>query len=118
MINIKDVDLIKTKIDENAYEIVFVYYTGYMTVKNLSQAKLNGVNLLYLPINKINGDIKESNGNYYFLLVPTYESKDTLKLYEILRNEIRDLTRPIINRFNNDNEKYMKVKLNSIDHLP
>ena len=47
-------------------------------VKNLSYAKINGVNPLYCIINKINGLTEESNGNKYLEPIPTDESKDRL----------------------------------------
>ena len=50
------------------------------------------------------------------MLVPTDESKDTLKKYEELWDKIRDLIRSINN--NSDNyEKYMSIKFNSDDEL-
>ena len=54
MINMKDLDVNKMKIDENSFKNIQIYYTGYLTLKNLSYAKMNSVNLLYLIINKIN----------------------------------------------------------------
>ena len=36
------------------------------------------INISYLFVNKINGDIKERNVSKYFTLVPTDETKDTL----------------------------------------
>ena len=62
--------------------------------------------------------LKKSNGNKYLMLVPTDESKDTLKKYEELRNEIRYLIRSIINNSENYYEKYTKIKFNSDDNLP
>ena len=50
-----------------------------MTVSNVRYATTNNVNPLYAVIKKINGHNKESNGNKYLTLVPTDESKDTLK---------------------------------------
>ena len=44
-----------------------------------SHTKTNSENPLYLIINKINGFIEESNGNKHLTLVPTNESKNTLK---------------------------------------
>ena len=55
-----------------------------MTVKNLSYAKVNSVNSLYLISDKINGYIKEGNENKYLKLVPIDESKVTKKKYEEL----------------------------------
>ena len=45
----------------------------------------------------MNGYIEESNGNRYLMVVSTDESKETLKKYEELWSEIRDLIRSISN---------------------
>ena len=50
-----------------------------MTIKGLSYPTINSVNPLYLIINKMNGCIEERDGNKYLTLVPTNESKGTLK---------------------------------------
>ena len=73
----------------------------------------NSVKSLCLTINKINGYNEDSHGNKYLTLVPTNESKDTIKKYENLWSKIRDL-------HNSDNydEKYMKINFNSDDDLP
>ena len=88
-----------------------------MTVKNLSYAKINSVNPLYLIINKINSYIEESNGNKYLTLVSTDKNKETIKKYEELLNTIRDLVRSITKNSDNYDEKYMKVKFNYNDEL-
>ena len=51
-------------------------------IKGLGYVKVNSINPLYLIINKINGHIKESNGNQYLTRAPTDEIKDTLKSME------------------------------------
>ena len=51
-------------------------------------------------------------------IVPTDESKDTLKKYEELWNNIRDLIRSITKNSDNYDEKYMKFKFNSNDDSP
>ena len=51
-------------------------------------------------------------------LVPTDESKDTLKEHQELWDQIRDLTRSITNYSDNYYEKHMKIKFNSDDDLP
>ena len=48
-----------------------------MTVKDLSCSKITGINPLYLITDKLNGCIKESNGNKYLTLVSNVESKET-----------------------------------------
>ena len=46
---------------------------------DLSYVAINSVNPLYLITDKVNGHIEESSGYEYLTLVPTGESKDTLK---------------------------------------
>ena len=57
MINIKNLDPNKIKINEQPYKSIFIYYIGYMT--------RNSVKLLYIIINEINRYIEECNGNRY-----------------------------------------------------
>ena len=68
-------------------------YIEYMTS--------NSVKLLHLIIIKINGYIEENNGNKYLILVPTAESKDTLKKNKDLRDKIKDLARSKTDRLHN-----------------
>ena len=51
-------------------------------------------------------------------LIPTDESKDTLKKYEELWTKIRDITRSKTNNSDNYDDKYMKIKLFLDDNLP
>ena len=51
-------------------------------------------------------------------LILTDESKVTLRKYEELWNETRDLTRSKINNADNCEEKYMEIKFNSDGKLP
>ena len=74
-------------------------------VKYLSYATINSVNPIYLIIDKINEHIQGSNGNKHLALVPTDESKDTLKDYEELWNKIIDLIRSITNNSDKYDEK-------------
>ena len=67
MINIKNFDPNKIKIDENSYNNTLIYYIKYMTT--------NRVKLLYLFINKINEYIEERNRNKYLTLLPIDENK-------------------------------------------
>ena len=43
MINMKNLDPNKIKIDEKSHKNV-IYYIGYVTIKDLCYAKINGVN--------------------------------------------------------------------------
>ena len=46
IINIKNFDPNHTKIDKTSYKNIIIYYIGYITIKNLSYAKINNVNPL------------------------------------------------------------------------
>ena len=61
----------------------------------------NSVRSLYFIISKRNVYIEESNGNKCLALVPTDESKDTLKKYEEIWSKIRDLIRSVSNGVHN-----------------
>ena len=50
-----------------------------MTVKDSKYVKINGVNPLYLIINKVNGYFEQINGNKYLALVLNNENKKKTK---------------------------------------
>ena len=64
--------------------------------------------------NKMNGYFEEINENKYLTLFPTNKSKE--KKYEELWIKIRDLIRSVTKKL--DDEKYVKIKLDSDDKLP
>ena len=82
IINVKNFDPIKIKMDEKSYKNV-IYCIGYVTIKESKHVKNNSVNPLYLIINKVNGYFEEINKSKYLMLVPTNESKEKMK--KILR---------------------------------
>ena len=58
MINIKNFDSSLLKIDKKAYKNVGIYYTGYITIKSISDNEnINSVNPLYLIIGETDGYI-------------------------------------------------------------
>ena len=58
MINIKNFDSSLLKIDKKAYKNVGIYYTGYITIKSISDHEnINSVNSLYLIIGETDGYI-------------------------------------------------------------
>ena len=61
IINIKNFDPNNIKIDEKLYKNIFIYYIGYLTVKDLKYVKINSVNPLYLIFSKVNGNFEEIN---------------------------------------------------------
>ena len=109
MVNTKVLDPNKIKIDEKSYKNFLNYYIGYVTFQDLRKVKVNSVNLLYFTVYEINVYFKEINENKYLKLVPTNESEDTLKRYEELWAEIKDLIRPKTN-----NSDFMKIYENEI----
>ena len=96
IINIKNLDLNKIKIDEKSCKNIFIYYNGYVTVKNFNCMKINRVNSLNYIIIELFGYIEESNANKYLTLVLTNESEDTLKKHEELWNKLWNKTRDFI----------------------
>ena len=57
----KKLDPNSIKIDENLYKNILVYYTEYVTIKDLKSVKVNSVNPLFLIMNKVNGYFEEIN---------------------------------------------------------
>ena len=43
------------KIDEKSYKNIFIYYIGYVMIKDSKYVKINSVNPLYLIFRKVNG---------------------------------------------------------------
>ena len=50
MINIKNLDPNRVKIDKNSYKNIFIFYIGYMRIKDLIYVKIYSVNPLYLSV--------------------------------------------------------------------
>ena len=88
MINIKDLDPNKFKIDKQSYKKILVYGNGYVMVKNRSCITINSVSPLHLIISKINECIEEGNGNKYLVVVLADKTKKILKIMKNLRNKI------------------------------
>ena len=58
-----------------------MYYIRNLTIGDLSFAKINSVNPLYLIMDKVNSYFEESNGNKYLTLITTGEIKYILKYF-------------------------------------
>ena len=61
IINIKNFDPNKIKIDAKSNKDILIYYIGYVTIEDLKYVKSNSLNPLYLIINKVNGYFEEIN---------------------------------------------------------
>ena len=59
MINIKDFDSSLLKMDKKSYKNIYVYYIGYMTMKDSDYVRINSANPLHLIIDKVDGYIEE-----------------------------------------------------------
>ena len=63
-INIKKFNSSLLKIDKKTYKNTDTYYTGYITIKSISDYEsINSVSPLYLIVDKADGYIEEKNGN-------------------------------------------------------
>ena len=108
IINVKNFDPNNIKMDEKSYKNIFIYYIGYVTIKDSKYVKIYSVYPLYLIFSNVNGYIEENNGNKY-LTLERNESKEEIKKYEELRIKIRDLIRSITKNSDDYDEKYMKI---------
>ena len=64
------------KIDKKSYKNTGIYYIGYITIKKINDCEnINSVNPLYLMIGKVDGYIKENNGNKYLVLLLQIKTK-------------------------------------------
>ena len=80
MINIEDFDSDLVKTDKKSYKNIYIYYIGYITIKNIDDyGTICSVNPLYLIIGKIDRFIEEENGSKYLVLDSTNENKEVLK---------------------------------------
>ena len=118
IVNTKNVAKNNIKVDEKSYKYILIYYIGYLRIKDSKYVKANGVNPLYLIFSKVNGYFEEINKNKYLTLVPTNESKEIMKKYEELYSKIRNLIRSITKVSEDYDEKNIKIKFDSDDHLP
>ena len=89
-----------------------------MEIQDLSYATINSLSPLYHIINKMNRYIGKSNEKKYLMLVPSVEYKETLKMYYELWNKTGALIRSITNNSDIQNERFVKIKLNSDDYSP
>ena len=75
---------------KNSYKNIFIYYIGYVTIKDSKYVRINNVNPLYLIINKVNENFEEIKKNKYLMPAPTNESKEKTKNYKKLWSKIKD----------------------------
>ena len=89
--NIKEFNSSLLKIDKKSYKDIDIYYIGYITIKKIGDCEnIYSVNPLYLIIGKVDGHIKENNGNKY-LVFDTSELHSTDENKEVLKKVHRTL---------------------------
>ena len=118
VINIKNFDENNITIDKKSYKNIFIYYIGYVMIKDSKYRKIYSVNPLYRIFNKVNKYFEEINGNKYLKLVPANESKEKVKTYEQLWCKTRYLIKSTTENSDDYDEKIMKIKFNSDGELP
>ena len=90
IINIKDLDLNKIKIDAKSYKNILIYKNiACVVIRDSMYIKINSVSPLYLIFNKMNDYFEEIDENKYLTLVPDNESKEKIKTSEELWIKIR-----------------------------
>ena len=115
LINIKNFNNNKLKLDKKGVLGNDVYYIGYITKR--PQWNVNSVNLLYLMINRIKGHFEEIDGDKYLISSP--ETGDIIQKY----HEIFDGIKEIIKKINDYgqpikyDDNYMKIKFNTDDNI-
>ena len=82
-INLKDFDASLLKIGKKSYKEIDIYYTGYVTFKEIANCNnINSVNPLYLIIDKMIGHFEKKGENKYLVLDDVNENKEVSKKYE------------------------------------
>ena len=120
IINIEEFDSNLLKIDKKSYKDIDIYYIGYITIKKIGDCEnIYSVNPLYLIIGKVDGHIKENNGNKYLVFDSIDENKEVLKKYIELWDGIKNKTETVNGAKKGEYGKdFMKIKFNTYDNLP
>ena len=116
LINIKNFNNNKLKLDKKRCFGHDVYYIGYIT-KN-PQWHFFSVNLLYLMINKIKGHFEELDGDQYLII--SSESGDIIQKYQGVFDGIKEIIKKI-NDYDQSiqyDDNYMKIKFSADENIP
>ena len=116
LINIKNFNNSKLKLDKKCVLGYDVYYIGYITKK--PQWNVYSVNPLNLIINKIKGHFEEADGDKHLII--SSESGNIMQKYQ----EVFDGIKEIIKKINDYgqpikyDDDYMKINFNADDNIP
>ena len=114
-INVLGFEASNSKFDPKKWKDFDIYYVGYIDKK--PDWNVNGVNPLYLMINRFYGHIEQKNGNKYLIISDISKNSDVLKKY----NQVFDGIKYHINKIDNSvvesNKDYMKIKFLTDDNI-
>ena len=89
-INLKDFDTSLLKVDKKNYKDINIYDIGYVTFQEIANCNnINGINPLYLMIDKMIDHFEEKSGNKYLVLDDVNEHKEVSKKYEEVQDGIK-----------------------------
>ena len=100
LINIKNFNNSKLKLDEKGVLGNNVYYIGYITKK--PQWNVNSVNPLYLMINRIKGYFEEVDGDKFLII--SSENGDIMQKYQGVFDGIKEIIKKINIMVNQQNK--------------
>ena len=69
IINIKNFDTNKIKINEKPQKNILIYFIESVAIKNSKYVEIDSINPLYLIIGKMNGYFEDINGNIYLTVI-------------------------------------------------
>ena len=116
LINIKNFNNNKLKLDKKVILGNDVYYIGYIIKKPLWH--VFSVNPLYLMINKIKSHFEEVNGDKYLII--SSENGDIMHKYQEVFGGIKEIIKKI-NDYSQPikyDENYMKIRFNTEHNIP
>ena len=113
LINIKNFDAKNLKLDKKPSMGLDIYYIGYVD-KKLAW-NVDGVNTLYLTINRIDELIEEKNGDKYLNISNTNRNSEALKKYSEFWNGIKYCIKKLNDNDSKYYKDYMKIKFNTDD---
>ena len=113
MVNIEDFHSNLLEINKKSQKIIDIYYTGYITIKRVSDYEnIYSINPLYLIFNSATGYFKEKNGEKHLIL-------DLAEKYEEVFSRIKLEIEELNGRKELFYEKnYVRIGINANDDLP
>ena len=81
IINVKNFDPNKIKIDEKSYKNILIYFIGYAKINDSKYLKINSVKPLCLTISKVNRYFEEINKSKYLSQLPLNK---TIEIYSMI----------------------------------